>query len=45
LTNQADNKFISEFENRLQYHFGEDFNLIINSNSNLFKVTLLLKIK
>ena len=44
LINQADSKLIREFEKRLKFHFAERFNLIVNSNSNLFKVTLIVRL-
>jgi len=45
LVNQADNVTFNRFESRLFKHFAEDYELIVNSNSNLFKVTLLVNLK
>ncbi|GEM68392.1 hypothetical protein SMI01S_19980 [Sphingobacterium mizutaii NBRC 14946 = DSM 11724] len=45
LSNQADDPRIKQLESRLFLEYAEDYNLFINSNSNLFKITLLIKLK
>lgn len=44
LVNQADDTRIKSLESRLFKEFGKDYSLFINSNSNLFKITLLLNL-
>lgn len=45
LSNQADDPRIKQLESRLFLEYADDYNLFINSNSNLFKITLLIKLK
>ncbi len=45
LSDQADDPRIKQLESRLFLEYAEDYNLFINSNSNLFKITLLIKLK
>lgn len=44
LLNQADDTRIKSLESRLFKEFGKDYSLFINSNSNLFKITLILNL-
>lgn len=44
LSNQADDPRIKQLESRLFLEYADDYNLFINSNSNLFKITLLIKL-
>ncbi|MGB7526376.1 sensor histidine kinase [Sphingobacterium cellulitidis] len=44
LVNQADDTRIKSLESRLFKEFGKEYSLFINSNSNLFKITLLLNL-
>ena len=43
LINQADHPLMQQLESRLKYFYSDSFNLFVNSNSNLFKVTLTIK--
>lgn len=45
LRNQADDPRIKQLESRLFMEYGLDYSLFINSNSNLFKITLLIKLQ
>ncbi len=45
LGNQGENKIIQRLESRLNQLYVSDYNLFINSNSNLFKISLILHLK
>lgn len=45
IQDQAKTDIIRFFRSRLDYSYGDDYNLIINSNSNIFKASLYLKVK
>ena len=45
LSNQGDDHRIKQVESRLFLEYAEDYSLFINSNSNLFKITLLIKLQ
>lgn len=45
LLNQASDLGLTQFENRLIKEFSGKYEFLVNSNSNLFKMTLLLKIQ
>ncbi|MFZ4263004.1 hypothetical protein ACFRAE_13230 [Sphingobacterium sp. HJSM2_6] len=40
IENQAGNKTLNLFEDRLKHHYSDQYHLIYNSNSNIFKVHL-----